>query len=85
MRKYDDEENVMRVLGRSRQRDKIAFFPYFDRFDAYDGDIFVHWRGKKYIVTADSVIQFGDEPFAIWALLAEYSGLKEDYYGDNIS
>lgn len=82
MRKYDDDESKTRELGRARKRDKIAFFPFFDEYNATDNDIFVLWRGRKFLVVADSVLQLGDEPFCFWALMTEMHVPKEGYYDD---
>lgn len=79
MRKYDDEEREKRDLGYNLKRDKIAFIPYFHRWDD-DGDITVVYRGKRYTVIADSVMNFGDKPVYIWALLREVSKQNDRYY-----
>ena len=59
MRKYDDQEHDAGYLGRKLKRDKIAFIPYFHRWDD-DGDITIVYRGKRYTVIADSVMNFGE-------------------------
>lgn len=85
MRKYDDTERVRRELGGSTQRDKVAFLPYFAEFEESSGDIFVTWRGKRYIVLADSVMKLKDEPVYIWALLGEISRGEDHYYDEPLA
>lgn len=84
MRKYDDEFNNKRDLGNKLRRDKIAFIPYFKAWDEYEGVITVGYRKRLYIVTADSVMRFGNEPVYIWALLREKTACKEGYYDSTI-
>lgn len=82
MRKYDDGTQNKRDLGNSLERDKIAFLPYFPRWELSKGDIIIRYRRKDYLVVADSVMNFGEEPFYIWALLREVSSYAGKYYKD---
>lgn len=82
MRKYDNDGVLVRVSGRVRARDKVAFIPYLKAWDEAE-DISVIWRGKPYLVLADNVMMLGDEPVYIWALLGEQHQIeKADYYDD---
>lgn len=82
MRKYDDEHSEQRRLGYRRRRDKLFFIPYFKALDNYQGDVIITARGKRYRVVADSVINLANEPTYIWAIGAEITKSKGDYYDD---
>lgn len=81
MRKYDNDGVNIGKLGLSRPRDKVAFLPYLPAWDTAE-NIGILWRGKSYIVLADNVVMLDDEPYYIWALIAEKSKAKEGYYDD---
>lgn len=81
MRKYPEPEPIGRA-GRKHDRNKLAFLCYDKRFDDYVGNIYVIWRGRRYLVLSDAVMRFGDEPIYIWAMLTEVSKAKEGYYDD---
>ncbi len=81
MRKYDNEAQTVRVSGRDRARDKVAFISYIPDWEECDS-VFVTWRGKNYLVLADSVMRLGDNPAYIWALLAEKVPLDGGDYDD---
>lgn len=82
MRKYDATERQGRDLGRGLKREKIAFLPYFKAFDEADCDIYINYRGKNWLVIADSVMKLGNANFYIWALLSEVSREEGDYYDE---
>lgn len=82
MRKYDDEHSEQRRLGYRRRRDKLFFIPYFKALDNYQGDVIIMARGKRYRVVADNVINLANEPAYIWAIGAEITKSKGDYYDD---
>lgn len=84
MRKYDDDSNLVRALGRARKRDKLAFLPYIKSVDKTDGDVRVVYRGKRYLMIADGVLKVKDEPVYIWAILSEIVTEKGNYYSDEI-
>lgn len=81
MRKYDEPEAIG-AAGRKHSRNKLAFLPYDKRFDDRGGDVFILWRGRKFLVVSDSTMWIKDDPIYIWAMLTEVSKAKGDYYDD---
>lgn len=81
--KHYDEDTIMRsALGDRDKSHKIVFMKYEPLIERTDRDIFVDYRGERWIVVADSFVKLGDVPVYHWLMIEKIGVEVEGYYDD---
>lgn len=81
-RHYDERKDLVVPLGFDSETAKIVYMRYESLIDMTDSEIYVDYRGERYIVLADSFVCFGSVPVYTWFVMEKLSKVEEGYYND---